>query len=221
MPAHAFFSTDQTPTPDQIAARLTRALLRPPGETAQYRMAPALRKQETAAFGDPTKARPSAVLIVLYPQAGAWHTVLIKRGSYDGAHSDQVSFPGGRRENSDRDLSHTALRETEEEVGLAQHAVRVVGRLTQLWVPASNHLIHPFVGLAAETPVFVPDPAEVSAVLPTALSDLFHPKAKAETTFRVRGGFTIQAPYYDIHQERVWGATAMIISELEAVFAGF
>ena len=221
MSTNALFSAAQVPTHDELAAWLPKALLRPPGETAQYRMAPALRKQETAAFGTPETARPSAVLIVLYPQDGSWHTVFIKRGSYDGVHSDQVSFPGGRSEQSDRDLTHTALRETEEEVGLAQHAVQVMGRLTQLWVPASNHLIHPFVGLAAEAPVFVPEPAEVSAVLPTALADLFHPATKAETVIRLRGGMTIQAPYYAIHEERVWGATAMIISELEAVFAAF
>jgi 8-oxo-dGTP pyrophosphatase MutT (NUDIX family) len=206
------------PRPDDDLGWLAEALRRPPGEDAQYRMAPALRWEHVRASAPPASARPSAVLILLYPAAAGWSTLLIKRGTYDGAHSGQVAFPGGRLEPHDASEAHAALREAEEEVGLDPAEVDLLGRLSPLYVPASHHLIHPFVGRAAAEPLFRPEPAEVSALLPVDLAHLFAPGTKAETTLTVRGGLRLQAPYYAVAGETVWGATAMIISELEAVF---
>ncbi len=202
---------------------LRRALLRPPGREAQYRMAPALRVEHERAAGlrqGASPARETAVLVLLYEQERSWHTVLMQRPLYPGVHSGQISFPGGKREPADPDLSFTALREAEEEIGVPAAQVDMLGPLTPLYVPASHADIHPYVGYVQGVPRFVPDGAEVAELIPVALPRLFDDAIKREKTMELAGGMLLRAPYYALEERVVWGATAMIISELEAVFRG-
>jgi len=179
-----------------------------PGEKAQLRMAPTFRGQ-LSSDGKPTEA---AVLALLYPSDGKTKLVFIKRNEYDGPHSAQVSFPGGARETGDLNLEQTALRETHEELGV-HGQIEVLGPLSPLHIPVSNFMVHPFVGCMDESPVFHPDPSEVQYVIEVSLRDLLKPSSRdSETIFHHEQ--SIEAPFYRVGKEKIWGATAMMLSEV-------
>ncbi len=179
-----------------------------PGEEAQNRMAPSFRG-DFSHVSDPTRA---AVMALMYPSAGKIHMVFIKRNEYDGPHSAQVSFPGGAWENGDRNLQQTAIRETREELGISGE-LEILGALTDLHIPVSNFLVTPFVGWMDETPVFKPDPTEVQYVIEAPLQSLLS-SSNMEMELMVRHNLAIQAPCYKIGKEKIWGATAMMLSEI-------
>ena len=197
--------------PEVISLRLQVEL---PGRAAQRKMAPSSRKL-TIDAEDTDASRDSGVLIPLFPYGTGWGTLFIERTPH-GPHGGQISFPGGGQEPCDRDAVEAALREADEEVGLHRSRVEVLGLLTQLFVPVSNFMITPVVGLVREPPEWLPDEREVAGVIPVALDELFHRSTKKTCTI-VRHGAQIEAPYYDVQGHMVWGATAMILSELEVV----
>lgn len=185
-----------------------------PGEEAQNRMAPSFRGEFSHA-SDPAKA---AVMALMYPSAGKIHMAFIKRNEYDGPHSAQVSFPGGAWENGDRTLQQTAIRETREELGISGE-LEILGSLTDLHIPVSNYLVTPFVGWMDETPLFKPDPAEVQYVIEAPLQSLLS-ASNMEMELMVRHDLAIQAPCYKIGKEKIWGATAMMLSEILELASG-
>ncbi len=187
-----------------------------PGQSAHLKMASRLRLDEMKFSYDTSRAVHSSVLILLYPKKEIPHTVFILRQTYDGVHSGQVSFPGGRAEEADRTLVETALREASEEVNIDPGAVEVLGTLSEMYIPPSNYLVLPVVGFTPQAPAFVPDPAEVAAVIESDLGFLFDQSRQKETVLTIRGT-EIEAPYYDVNGNIVWGATAMILSELSHV----
>ncbi|MBN2482442.1 MAG: CoA pyrophosphatase [Bacteroidales bacterium] len=140
------------------------------------------------------------------------HTVFIRRTEYDGVHSGQISFPGGMHEPCDDSLISTALRETEEEIGISRDSITVIGTLTDLHVPVSNVDILPVVAVVAGQPLFIPDTDEVAFIIEARLTDLNNPSNKKRKMIHI-GDFEIEAPYYDINGNHVWGATAMMLSE--------
>ncbi len=179
-----------------------------PGEAAQLRMAPTFR----GAFMHDTEPVKAAVLALLYLRNGQVHLVFIKRNSYDGPHSAQVSFPGGAWEPEDGSLEQTALRETREELGI-DGGIEVLGQLTQLHIPVSNFQVTPFLGWLNRTPVFFPDKSEVRYVIEATLKELLDPENRdSETLFR--HGQTIETPFYRVGNDKIWGATAMMLSEV-------
>jgi 8-oxo-dGTP pyrophosphatase MutT (NUDIX family) len=168
----------------------------------------------------PDNARPSAVLCLLYPHFDDLHLLLMKRKEDKGAHSAQVSFPGGRFEQSDLDLATTALREANEEVGVDPVAVDLIGALTPLYIPVSNFQVFPYVGYLPQRPAFTPNPDEVSYIIETPLGDLLHDTRKTTTDVSspAMPGLIRNVKAYRLDDGTIiWGATAMIISELEAV----
>jgi 8-oxo-dGTP pyrophosphatase MutT (NUDIX family) len=169
----------------------------------------------TTTFAEPPKK--SGVLLLFYPDEGAVYFPLIKRPQYPGVHSGQVGFPGGKMEPSDPDILFTALRETEEEIGIDAGKVEVLGRLSDLYIPASNFLVTPVVGLIDQKPSFVPEQREVARIIATEVISLFHPEIRKQTQLAVGGGMYLNTPYFAVEQEVVWGATAMILSELVQV----
>ena len=187
-----------------------------PGLSSHVKMAPATRSLELAAWKDKIQlAKKSAVLILLFPDNGQIKTVLIKRSEYEGVHSGQMAFPGGKREKTDRDFEATALRETAEEIGVQPHEIEIIAQLSDLFVPPSNFLIKVFVGLCDQKPDYVLDKKEVQAVVEVALSDLFDEQNRLEKEFFAGAlNLKITAPYYKVNNVEIWGATAMIISEL-------
>ncbi len=169
----------------------------------------------TTTFAEPPKK--SGVLLLFYPDEGAVYFPLIKRPQYPGVHSGQVGFPGGKMEPSDQDILFTALREAEEEIGIDAGKVEVLGRLSDLFIPTSNFLVTPVVGLMQEKPSFVPEQREVARIITTEVISLFHPEVRKQTQLAVGGGMYLDTPYFAVEKEVVWGATAMILSELVQV----
>lgn len=167
--------------------------------------------------------RPAAVLVLVYPDdVDEARVVLIERPTHDGRHhSGEVSFPGGKAEPDDADAVATALRESNEEVGLDPDAagVRVVGLLDTLWIPVSDFAVTPVVAIAERRPQLAASPAEVARIVEPRLA-MFLPGAPLATTERTIGGWPIRYGYYEVEGLSVWGATARILSQLGAVIGG-
>lgn len=185
-----------------------------PGLDAQLKMAPIIRKEEISSLGEGMAAVKSAVLFLFYPmENGRVGTVFIQRPVYTGAHSGQISFPGGRFEKYDASLQETALRETFEEIGVPAQSVKVVKRLSDLFIPPSNYIVSPFLGITLQRPHFIPEPAEVEKILEIELKAFFMPENSVMTKITLSTGFSFQTPCFSINGYTIWGATAMMISE--------
>ena len=188
-----------------------------PGVEAQHKLAPLLRIQELADT-DIRAKKPSkaGVMAVFYPNKDEiTNLVLILRKTYKGVHSNQVGFPGGRIENSDKNLKYTALRETEEEVGIPQSEVRVLKKLTKLYIPPSNFWVHPYLGVIDRTPKFIPQESEVEKILEVDLEDFMDERNLISQELSTSYAKNIQVPAFSLNGHVVWGATAMMLSELK------
>lgn len=188
-----------------------------PGIPAQEKMAPYLRAELMAEFEVQTYKK-SAVLILLYPDGdGNARVVFTKRNVYEGVHSGQISFPGGKFEDGDINVIQTAIRETEEEIGVRLENKKVLGRLSTVKVPVSGFEIFPVVGYVNEIPTFIPDKTEVKQILEIPMESLFTMNTDIDV-FPGSSAMKIKAPYYPIENEKLWGASAMITAEfLEVV----
>jgi 8-oxo-dGTP pyrophosphatase MutT (NUDIX family) len=178
-----------------------------PGKPAQLLMAPTFR----GSFPDQGKQIRAAVLALLYPTGGEIHLVLMKRNEYDGPHSGQISFPGGAWEPNDETLEQTAIRETREELGV-EDGIEILGALTPLHIPVSNFMVSPFVGWIDNTPAFRPDRSEVQYVIEVSLRELLDP-ANSDSETLYHHNRPVEAPFYRVGKDKIWGATAMILSE--------
>ena len=212
VPTSAQTHMDNTPV-ELLRKRLAAPL---PGRSAQYRMA-SMRRLEELGFNPvpPSDAKVACVLNLLYWQEDAWHTLLIQRTQNPkDRHSGQVSFPGGRFEENDGELVNVALREAHEEIGVWPGHVEVLGRLTELYIPVSNFVVHPFVGILNGPAVFRPQPGEVEMILTPAVHVFTRPENQKVTDLNLSSGMTLKdVPYFDLEGRMVWGATAMILSE--------
>jgi 8-oxo-dGTP pyrophosphatase MutT (NUDIX family) len=160
--------------------------------------------------------RKSAVLMLIYPDAlGVAHTVFMERAHDGSLHSGQIGFPGGGLEHHDASPMHAALREFDEEVGVDDSQIQIVGPLTPLFIPASRFMVYPFVGVSQHTPVFKPDPVEVQSLIHTPIGELLNFEVE-EGTFPTSYG-TLQAPCYRLNEHKLWGAQAMIGCEFRVL----
>ncbi|PTS95187.1 coenzyme A pyrophosphatase, partial [Flavobacterium sp. HMWF030] len=161
--------------------------------------------------------RIAAVMMLFYPKNGKTHLVLIVRNAYNGVHSSQIAFPGGKYENTDVDYAETALRETHEEVGIAPNKIEVIKQFSPMYIPPSNFLVHPFLGISKEELQFYPDIREVAGIIELPLSVFLDDEIIIEATLSTSYGNNILVPAFNIQNHVVWGATAMILSELRDV----
>jgi 8-oxo-dGTP pyrophosphatase MutT (NUDIX family) len=191
-----------------------------PGEAAQHRMSSRARIPTADYLKQNPSHRNSAVLLPLYPHAGTIYTALIRRPSYDGMHSGQLGLPGGKAEEGDASFTFTAIRETEEEVGIKIPGENILGALSSVYIPVSNFLIYPFVAKLDERPQWIPDKHEVDAVIEFPVTYLFAAELKDRRRISLGNNMFIDAPCYIIDGQILWGATAMIFSELESLVAG-
>lgn len=197
---------------------LNSSLLLPlPGQDSQAEMMPSLSDKARFSLEAKVDAKDGGVMILFYKKDGAWYFPLIQRPDYDGVHAKQISFPGGKKDSEDEDLIATALRETKEEVGIASNKIKVIGSLTELYIIASNYNVLPVVGFMAEPPKFKADDREVDEILEVKLDDLMLEANRKEKPMTILQGITIHAPFFDLNNKVVWGATAMILSELKAI----
>lgn len=190
-----------------------------PGPAAHSRMAPAHRDKLINDSKGPAFARKSSVLVLLFPdQSGEINTTFIKRVEYDGVHSGQIAFPGGKSEETDTDLIDTALREAEEEVGIRRDSIRIVGKLSDLFVPPSNYIICPVVAKTYVKPNFIPDDFEVAEIFTVPLRHFLNPDYYGIGEILYKNGQSVKVPGYYYEKYFIWGATAMILSELLEIF---
>jgi 8-oxo-dGTP pyrophosphatase MutT (NUDIX family) len=167
-------------------------------------------------FDHKVAPRPGSVLILLYEENGQIKFPLTKRPDYTGTHAGQVSLPGGKAEAGE-DFIQTALRETEEEIGVPRNRVKVIGRLSDFFVIPSNFMITPVVGYTSPKPEFVPQESEVVKILAGNLSTLLSDDAIQIKEILAAKTYRLMAPHFLIENEVVWGATAMMLNELRTV----
>lgn len=187
-----------------------------PAFNAHLKMAPADRKASLREGSfDLSTARPSAVMMLVYPKDGNAHLVLTKRNEYVGIHSSQISFPGGKAEPADKDLMHTAIRETVEEIGITINEIDILMPFSKLFIPPSNFIVYPFLAISNTTPDFRPDPYEVHQIIELPLERLLDDSIMADVELDTSYATRITVPAFIVDEHVVWGATAMILSELK------
>ena len=196
---------------DEMKDKLSLPL---PGLESQMRMATMKRILRKGQVDVPEDARKAGVLIMFYSRNGEVHIPFIKRNEYPGVHSGQVSFPGGGWEKDDKDITATALRETEEEIGVKRNLVTAIGTLTNLYIPPSNFLVTPVVAYMDGQPEFKPDPDEVDRILEVPLKELVMPGAIQEKEITIFPDVRLKVPCFYIEEQVIWGATAMMLCEL-------
>lgn len=189
-----------------------------PGEEAHQLLMPLKRPLSSIAKNEATSYRESAVGIVLHPFNQSIHCILIRRPSYEGAHSGQISFPGGKRDASDLDLEFTARRECLEEIALPHQHAELIHPLTEVFIPVSKFSVQPYIFFTEHLPELTPDEREVEEIISFDLFDLTRKKEIPRTSIPINAGFTMKdVPYFDINGHIVWGATAMMLAEMKVL----
>ncbi|MFV8270228.1 NUDIX hydrolase [Flavobacterium sp. GT2N3] len=161
--------------------------------------------------------RIAAVMMLFYPKNDTTHLVLIVRNSYKGVHSAQIAFPGGKYELEDENFAETALRETHEELGIHPDKIEILKPFTELYIPPSNFMVYPFLGISKEELVFVPQLSEVANIIELPLALFLDDALVVNTNLSTSYADNISIPAFKIEEHIVWGATAMMLSELKEV----
>ena len=189
-----------------------------PAFEAHIKMAP-LERIDALKSGifDDKKTRKAAVMMLFYPKNGRTHLVLIVRNSYEGVHSSQIAFPGGKFEKEDEVFANTALRETYEEIGIHPRDIEIIKPFTQMYIPPSNFMVYPFLGISRDEIRFIPDPNEVAGIIELPLSVFLSDEIIITAEMVTSYAGKIKVPAFKIEEHIVWGATAMILSELKDV----
>ncbi|AWH72659.1 coenzyme A pyrophosphatase [Dokdonia sp. Dokd-P16] len=190
-----------------------------PGRDVQLEMAPTERLKEFEELEISTRnPRQAGVMCLFYPTPdGDTEFILILRKTYEGVHSNQVGFPGGKVELTDRDLAHTALRETEEEVGVPQSHVVITRKLTNIYIPPSNFWVQSFIGHLDHTPAFIAQESEVESLIPVPLSEFLSDTCITTQKLSTSYMDDMEVPAYKLQGHIVWGATAMMLSEVRSL----
>jgi 8-oxo-dGTP pyrophosphatase MutT (NUDIX family) len=199
----------------EVVARVRAALLAPlPGASAQDRLSPRPGRVWPATF-DPARVRHAACLLLLFPRDDRAHVVLTLRAETLGRHGGQVSLPGGAIEPGES-FEQAALREAQEEIGLAPSVVETLGALTPLDVPVSGFRLHPIVAATADRPALHASDGEVSRILEVPLDQLIDPACLVWRTSK-RDGLGVTVPTFVVDGADIWGATAMVLAEFLAL----
>jgi 8-oxo-dGTP pyrophosphatase MutT (NUDIX family) len=163
------------------------------------------------------KPRKAAVMMLIYPKNNKSHLALIVRNTYPGVHSAQIGFPGGKVELEDSTLTHTALRETHEEIGIHPDKIEVIKNFTTVFIPPSNFVVAPFLGISYSELEFIEQKEEVAGIIEFPLLDFLNEKTIVKKIMNTSYGNNIEVPTFKINDHYVWGATAMMMNELKEV----
>lgn len=187
-----------------------------PAMNAHRKMVPPNR-EELIRNTDFTKITPkkAAVMMLFYPKNSLTHLALILRTSYNGVHSSQIAFPGGKVEPEDLDLSQTAIRETHEEIGVHPTNINVVRAFTEVYIPPSNYMVYPFLGFSQSELQFELQEDEVAGIVELPLVDFLDDNNVTTTTMKTSYAGRIDVPGFQVNEHFIWGATAMMLSELK------
>lgn len=198
---------------DDTLKFLERRLHEPkPGLKSQLKMVTEPRPGNKTYFEAAKESRPAGVLVLIYPWKGKLHLVLTRRTSTVAHHQAQISFPGGEKDTAET-IVQAALREAQEEIGIAPDSIRILGELTPLFIPPSNYCIYPVVAASLTRPLFQPSPREVAEVIEVPLSHLLNPKTIHKEVWKLRG-IDVVVPFYLFKGHKIWGATAMVLAEI-------
>lgn len=201
----------------ELSKKLSERLLQPlPGGDAHelFRAHPV--GDVKPLFDHKLPPKPGGVIILLYEEKGKIKFPLTKRPEYTGAHSGQVSLPGGKAEPGE-DAIATALRECEEEIGIDRNYVSVIGRLSDFFVMPSNFMVTPVIASIDTSIAFRPDTREVVKIISADLEDILKDDAMKQKEILAAGRFRMNAPHFVIEDEVVWGATAMMVNEFRMI----
>jgi 8-oxo-dGTP pyrophosphatase MutT (NUDIX family) len=186
-----------------------------PGIEAQFEMAHVNREKIRYDELTTLNYKSSAVLLLLIKRGQEFFIPLTERHTYIGAHSGQISLPGGKKEDTDADLTQTALRECHEEIGIIEN-IHLIGALTPVYIPVSKFRVNPYVAVFdGEEPEYKINVDEVKSLLELNINDLKDPALVKETYIEPAPGLKIKTPYFDVQGHIVWGATAMILNEFK------
>ena len=189
-----------------------------PSISSHVKMAPLERvKMMEENSYDPSSVRKAAVMMLFYPKNEVTHLVLIVRNSYPGVHSSQIAFPGGKVEEIDYDLKQTALRETHEEIGIHPNDIHVIRDFSSIYIPPSNFLVYPFLGVSQVELTFTLQQEEVAGIIELPLATLLDDSIIFNKNLETSYSKLIEVPVFQIEEHSVWGATAMMLSELKDV----
>jgi ADP-ribose pyrophosphatase YjhB (NUDIX family) len=156
-------------------------------------------------------------MMLIYPKNNKSHLALIVRNTYPGVHSAQIGFPGGKVELEDESLTHTALRETHEEIGIPPEKIEVIKTFTEVFIPPSNFIVAPFLGISYSELEFIEQEEEVAGIIELSLPVFLNEKTIVNKIMDTSYGNNIEVPTFKINEHYVWGATAMMMSELKEV----
>jgi 8-oxo-dGTP pyrophosphatase MutT (NUDIX family) len=190
-----------------------------PATEAHFKMVPSNRIEtlKNLNFDTINPKKTAAVMMLFYPKKGRTHLVLIVRNSYEGVHSAQIAFPGGKYEAADRTFEQTALRETHEEIGIHPDSIEIIMPFTNLYIQPSNFMVYPYLGICREEIIFIPDVNEVAKIIELPLSDFLDDNLVVSTIISTSYAENMLIPAFKINEHIVWGATAMMLSELKEV----
>ena len=185
------------------------------GQAAQFKLAPKLRLRYDENKIKASNPKKAAVLALFYPnEENETIFLLTQRASYKGTHSAQISFPGGKIENTDQTLAETALREANEEVGIFKEDVKIIREITDVYIPPSNFLATPFIGYSKKKPSFIIN-EEVASTIEVKVTDLLDDRnidsIEMDTSYMKK----IHVPCFRLNNHVVWGATGMMLSEIK------
>lgn len=198
--------------------RITKGLLNLPGEAAHGEAMPLNRPYTSTALRESMDYRESAVSVILYKENDSLKCILIQRPEYDGTHSNQIAFPGGKRDPEDINLTHTAIRECYEEISVLLHLDNLIGKLTPVFIPVSSFLVQPFVFFVDGRPDTIPEEREVAEIIHFDLAQLLKADVMKLQDMKFKDGLIRKnIPYYSIENKVVWGATAMMLAEIRAI----
>lgn len=189
-----------------------------PGLEAHKTMLPEGRTMPDNYLENINHYKQSAVFALIFQEENTFHLLLTQRHQYEGKHSGQISFPGGKKEEGDENLLITAYRETYEEVGIHEKQIELISSLSPLYIPVSNFYVQPYLGYVSTLPELVINTREVKSIVKFPVLALNNPTLLKIKKIEASSGLFLTVPAFELNEHVIWGATAMMLREIGDIF---